>query len=136
MTALTRLTRRSQYLRVAAGRSCATPGLVMQTRPAEEEAVGVRIGFTASRKVGGAVVRNRARRRLKALAAALMPEHAAVADYVLIARAATSNRRWDDLRRDLLGALRRISLQRVGPAGPVSADATAPSSSQRPYGKS
>ncbi|MDI9407988.1 MAG: ribonuclease P protein component [Candidatus Pacebacteria bacterium] len=61
-----------------------------------------RIGYTASRKVGGAVERNRAKRRLRALVAEVMAGRAAAHwDFVLIAREVTVTRRWSDLRDDL-----------------------------------
>jgi ribonuclease P protein component len=107
----TRLRRRAEFLRVAGGRrKWAAPGLVLQARRHEaEEKDGIRIGFTASRKVGGAVVRNRARRRLRAAAARVMAQHAAPGtDYVLIARAATPTRPFAALLADLETALRRL----------------------------
>ncbi len=66
------------------------------------------IGFTASKKVGNAVARNRAKRRLRAAVAAVMPRHAAGGhDYVLIGRKATLQRPYADLLDDLMRALRR-----------------------------
>lgn len=74
----------------------------------------MRIGFTASRKVGIAVIRNRARRRLKAAVALLMPLHAAEGyDYVLIARADTNRRPFAALLQDLEMALRKLDLWRA-----------------------
>jgi ribonuclease P protein component len=109
---------RADFLRVAAGRKKAvTPGLVLQaaSRPPRSEGREVRVGFTASRKVGNAVVRNRAKRRLRAAARQLLtargnPE----TDYVLIARAATAERPFAALLDDLKSALRRVD---VGGAG-------------------
>ncbi len=73
------------------------------------EAELVRIGFTVSRKVGNAVRRNRARRRLRAVVAEVIPEHGRVGcDYVLIGRAGTLDRRYADLVADLRTALARI----------------------------
>ncbi|PLX41090.1 MAG: ribonuclease P protein component [Hyphomicrobiales bacterium] len=100
-----RLKKRSDFLRTARGYKRAMPGLVLQTRAhrAEDgEARPARIGYTASRRVGGAVQRNRARRRLreavrKVLVGRARPGH----DYVLIARPGTLTRKWDDLLRDL-----------------------------------
>lgn len=67
------------------------------------------MGFTASRKVGGAVVRNRARRRLKAACASLLPDcGTAGRDYVIIARKSTVTRPYDRLLDDLRTALKRI----------------------------
>lgn len=75
------------------------------------EAQTIRVGFTASKKVGGAVVRNRARRRLKALAREVIANEAAPGyDYVVIARAETATRDFADLRKDLRFALKRLRL--------------------------
>ncbi len=72
-----------------------------------------RIGFTASRKVGNAVARNRAKRRLRALSAEVMTQHAMPGrDYVLIARQTTPNRDYNALRGDLERALKRLKLWR------------------------
>jgi len=108
-----RLTRRPQFLRVAErGRRVAAPGLVLQAcpAPAEDAAAGsIRLGLTASRKVGGAVARNRARRRLRALARAVLPRHGAPGhDYVLVARGDTVTRSWPGLVQDIEAALRRL----------------------------
>lgn len=120
--ALGRLTRRQEFLRVAgAQRRHATPGLVLQTRRlAENEAAPgprPRIGYTASRKVGGAVARNRARRRLRAAVAKIMPTHAAPDyDYVVVARQGTLTRPFTGLLGDLENALRRLGTYRGGGA--------------------
>jgi ribonuclease P protein component len=74
---------------------------------------GIRVGFTASRKIGSAVARNRARRRLKALALRILPEHAEPGfDYVLVARQAVLQRSFDGLCDDLCLALRRLQAWR------------------------
>jgi ribonuclease P protein component len=77
---------------------------------------GVRVGFTVSRKVGNAVARNRARRRLRAAAAEVMPRHAKAAhDFVVIGRSATLTRPYAALVGDLKTALRRLGAFRDGP---------------------
>ena len=110
---LGRLTRRPDYLRVARGRRKAvTPGLVLQASSLDLRSVGPRprVGYTASKKVGNAVARNRARRRLKAVVQDVLSEHAGEAmDYVLIARATTVGRSYDDLLDDLRQALDRVN---------------------------
>ncbi len=69
----------------------------------------MRVGYTASRKVGNAVVRNRAKRRLRAAAARILAERGRPGtDYVLIARATTAERPFAALVDDLETALGRI----------------------------
>jgi ribonuclease P protein component len=109
---------RAEFLRVAAERRRAVrPGLVLQaaSRPPENSGVeAVRVGFTASRKVGNAVLRNRAKRRLRAAAATVLARDGRKGtDYVLIARADTGERPYAELVRDLEAALRQID--RPGP---------------------
>ena len=111
-----RLRRRADYLRVqAAEKRAALPGLLLQAAPGQ--AGCRRVGFTASRKVGNAVTRNRARRRLKALAGEILGKHAAAGhDYVLVARQATPQRDFAALRRDLETALKKLKLWHAAPA--------------------
>jgi ribonuclease P protein component len=106
---LPRLKRRAEFLRVAAAnRKCATPGLVLQAA-LREDGGEARVGFTVSRKVGDAVRRNRARRRLRAAADRLLPACAAAGrDYVIIGRPATLDRPFDALLGDLEQALARL----------------------------
>ncbi len=118
---LSRLKRRAEFLRVAAARrKWAAPGLVLQVADASEPVGGgkrvapeLKVGYTVSRKVGGAVTRNRARRRLKAAVQQVMARHARPGlDYVVIGRAATNGRDFSDLVRDLEQALRRLGAWR------------------------
>jgi ribonuclease P protein component len=109
------LKRRRDFLRVARLRnSTATRGLVLQAGARGDDTVpGPRVGFTASRKVGNAVERNRARRRLRAAVREVIPLHAAPGhDYVVIARAATLERPYDALKNDLAVALKRLDVWR------------------------
>jgi ribonuclease P protein component len=85
------------------------PGVGLEICATPERAVRdgtARVGFTATRKIGGAVVRNHAKRRLRAAARALLPLYARERhDYVLIARSATVTRNYAALLDDLAGAL-------------------------------
>ena len=95
-----------------------TPGLVLQIRPnndnTEPGAGGLRVGFTVSRKVGNAVARNRAKRRLSAAVKLVMPEHAVGDnDFVVIGRAATVTRPFPDLVGDLETALKHLDAWRA-----------------------
>lgn len=126
-----RLKNRGEFLRVArTGRKWVTPGLILQIGPHMDEmtrsghdfadhpappggAGAFRVGYTVSRKVGGAVVRNRVRRRLRAAVETVMPGHAAARhDYVVIGRAATVRRPFDALSADLETALKRLGAWR------------------------
>jgi len=115
MTAdLARLKSRADFLRVAAGRRRAVrPAFIVQAAPQPTQGASgatLRVGFTASRKVGNAVVRNRAKRRLRAIAAEVLPQmgHPGT-DYVLVARATASERPYAQLVGDLEGALRQLA---------------------------
>lgn len=118
MAELPRLKRRREFLAVAgSGERAVAPGLILQAgRPAGDDASdaqGPRVGFTASRKVGNAVARNRARRRLRAASEAVLKPHGVGGrDYVLVARQATVDRPFAELVEDLAGALKRLKLYR------------------------
>lgn len=112
--AIGRLTKRAEFLQVAASRrKWAAPGVVLQAMKRPDGGEGVRVGFTATRKLGGAVERNRARRRLRAAAQAILPVAAIPGhDYVLIARAGTLTRPWPMLLEDLRKAIEAVTSRR------------------------
>ncbi|MFQ5774039.1 MAG: ribonuclease P protein component [Kiloniellaceae bacterium] len=134
-----RLKKRPDFLKVAAARAkWVTPGLILQARPrprrepttagksAREkpgEADAVRVGFTVTRKIGNAVRRNRARRRLRAVAAEVLPVCGRPGfDYVLIGRSGTLDRPFAALLDDLRSALKRVTRAERGAsttAGPT-----------------
>jgi len=105
--ALGRLKSRDEYLAVAAARTKRVmPGFVLQACRRDCGGAGVRIGFTASRKVGNAVKRNRTKRRLRALADRVLPELGRPGmDYVLIGREQTTLLPFANLEKDLRTAM-------------------------------
>jgi ribonuclease P protein component len=107
-----RLTRRAEFLRVAAkGRKAAVAGLVLQALPRDDTAPA-RLGFTVTKKVGNAVVRNRTRRRLKEAARLLLRDHPVTGmDLVLIGRDATRSRDFATLQADLRRALAKAGVR-------------------------
>jgi len=121
--ALTTLKKRAEFLRLRGGARFATPSFVLETRPRDGNAdrsdgpADARFGFTVTKKLGGAVVRNRIRRRLKAVVAALAPKLAQAGyDYVLVARSAAYDRAFPELKKDLERALQRVHHAAAAPA--------------------
>lgn len=114
------LARRADFLRAASARRQPTPGFLLQARHrAEGEAEGIRIGYTCSKKVGNAVMRNRAKRRLREIARQVIPAEGRLGwDYVLVGRpGATVARDFAELRADLSAALARIHAAKDGKRG-------------------
>ncbi len=106
--------KRADFLRAAQARRQGTPGFLLQARQRHEGepalAASVRVGFTCSKKVGNAVARNRAKRRLRALAQQVLPKAARPGwDYVLVGRAqATADRDFAQMLADLTRALGQV----------------------------
>lgn len=119
-----RLKRRREFLEVAGTRrKWVTPGMIVQIGP-ERPGTAIRYGVTASKKVGNAVKRNRAKRRLRALADQYLPELGLPGwDYVLIARNTTPERPHDLLISDLKTALARLKVTRPAEKGQKSSPA-------------
>ncbi|MCU0802641.1 MAG: ribonuclease P protein component [Rhodobacteraceae bacterium] len=101
------LQQRADFLRAASGRRQGTAGFLLQARDRGDGSGAVRVGFTASKKIGNAVLRNRAKRRLRALARAVLAKGARPGwDYVLVAKPeATVSREYQDLLGDMQRAL-------------------------------
>jgi ribonuclease P protein component len=103
-----RIKRRADFLRAQKCRRQFTPSLTLEScpSPAQLAVDQCRVGFTASRKIGSAVKRNRAKRRLRAAAAAVLPLLGREGhDYVLVAKLATLSRPYAGLIADLTKAL-------------------------------
>lgn len=106
---MSRLKTRADFLRLARGKKWASPGLVLQMAQTPLESLDIRAGFTVTKKIGNAVVRNRAKRRLREVARAVLPLYASAGcDYVLVAREATPKRPFASLIDDLKLALRKV----------------------------
>ncbi len=103
-----RLKRRQDFVATAKSLSQAMPTLIMQARP-RGDADSPRIGFTCTKKLGNAVVRNRIKRRLKEAVRLALPTQVQLGlDYVVIGRSAAETRPFQLLQSDLISALQRL----------------------------
>jgi ribonuclease P protein component len=112
-----RLKKRADFLAAARAASCARGAVVLQARDRADETPLVRVGFTCTRKVGGAVIRNRAKRRMREAARVLLPQLAKPGfDYVLIARNGAPTRPWLRLLDDVKSALLSLAAESDSPS--------------------
>jgi ribonuclease P protein component len=111
-----RLKKRADFLACARAPSCARGAVVVQARPRDgnpDQAPLVRAGFTATKRIGGSVTRNRAKRRMREAARLLLPDLARPGfDYVFIARGGVTTRPWERLLDDVKSALIRLAADR------------------------
>ena len=85
------------------------PGFVLLVRHREDGDPAIRVGYTVTKKIGGAVVRNRMKRRFRALARELLPQAGVRgADHVLIGRAGGIERDFGSLRSEFAKALAKL----------------------------
>jgi len=106
---LGRVTRRADYLAANRALRAPMPGFVLLVRPRGDGDPQMRVGITVSGKVGGAVIRNRMKRRFRELARALLPERGIPgADHILIGRKESIERDYALLRTELEKALQRL----------------------------
>ena len=128
-----RLLRRPQFLAAAKGVSEARGGVVIQRLERGDGSPHVGLGFTATRKIGGAVVRNRAKRRLREAARAMLPQYGVPgSDYVFIARMGTTERAGDRLLYGVKSTLTRLATPRNDRGADRPSPAPAPSGQDRP----
>jgi len=131
-----RLLRRPQFLAAAKGVSEARGAVVVQKLDRGDGQPHVGVGFTATRKVGGAVVRNRAKRRLREAARALLPDLGRPGcDYVFIARMGTAERDWTRLLDDVKSALTRLANPSAAAHMPSTRRRSGDAPSARPSGQ-
>lgn len=101
---------RRDFIAANAGRRAGTTGFVLLVRPREDDDPQMRAGFTVTKKIGNSVIRNRLKRRLRAMVRQLLPANGiAGADHVLIGRGAGLTRDFAALNSDFLRALAKCS---------------------------
>jgi ribonuclease P protein component len=106
---LATIKKRADFLAANSGRRAATSGFVLLVRDRKDGDRTMRVGFTVTKKIGGAVVRNRMKRRFRALTRELVPAMGfAGADHVMIGRAGGVERDFGLLRSELAGALDKL----------------------------
>jgi ribonuclease P protein component len=109
---LATITKRADFLAANGGKRATTPGFILLVRDREDANPAMRVGFTVTKKIGGAVIRNRMKRRFRALARELVPAKGIPgADHVMIGRSKGIEREFGLLRDELSGALDRLRRQ-------------------------
>ncbi|MEO5640333.1 MAG: ribonuclease P protein component [Sphingomicrobium sp.] len=104
------LTKRSDFLAANRGQRYPMPGFVLQVRPRGDDDPAIRVGYTVTKKIGNAVIRNRMKRRFRALAREHLPTLGiAGADHVLIGRAGGVERPFSALSDELARALKKAA---------------------------
>jgi ribonuclease P protein component len=105
------LRKRTEFLAVAAsGKKWVAPGFILQIGTPHPPTPNIRYGLTASGKVGNAVIRNRARRRMRALAQEILINAVSEHDYVMVARPTTVDFDFNAMRQDLIKGMKRMKV--------------------------
>ena len=102
--------KRKDFLRVASGHYIATHNVVVQAARSLFEDDYIRVGYTATKKIGNAVFRNKSKRRLRAVAREVLDQYAlASIDYIFIARNSTAVCKYSELKQDAVYALKKLN---------------------------
>ena len=108
--AIAMMRKRADFLAANRGRRAPMPGFVLLVRERQDGDPAMRIGITVTKKIGGAVVRNRMKRRFRVLLREMLPDGGiAGADHVLIGREGGIERDFGKLRTELGKALRKLA---------------------------
>lgn len=104
------LSKRRDFLAANRGKRAVMPGFILLMRERGDDDPAIRFGITVTKKIGGAVIRNRMKRRFRELARAILPlEGQAGADYVMIGRAGGVERDFGLLRDELGKAVSKLT---------------------------
>lgn len=104
------LKKRKDFLRVAANSYIATHNMVLQAAHSLLDTDDFFVGYTATKKIGNAVCRNKCKRRLRAIVQNVLTQYALPhTDYVFVARSTTATCDYTELKRDTIYALKKIN---------------------------
>jgi len=110
MTKIFTFKKRKDFLRVAKGDYVVAHNVIVQAAPSLSAVDNIMVGYTATKRLGNAVVRNRCKRRLRAVVLAVLKQYAlAHIDYVFIARQTTAECNFQELQRDMIYAVKKIN---------------------------
>ncbi|MCM1323693.1 MAG: ribonuclease P protein component [Acetobacter sp.] len=110
MTKILTFKKRKDFLRVAKGCYIATHNMVLQAAPSLSKIDDIMVGYTATKKIGNAVIRNKSKRRLRSIVATVLKTYAlARIDYVFIARLSTAECDFQELKKDTIYAIKKIN---------------------------
>lgn len=110
MTKILTFKKRKDFLRVAQGQHVATHNMVLQATRSLFDDENIRVGYTATKKIGNAVIRSKSKRRLRAIVReVLIPNSLNHIDYVFIARTGTADCDFRELKKDTIYALKKIN---------------------------
>ena len=107
---LTTISKRRDFLAANSAKRAPSAGFVLLVRDRKDDDPAMRLGITVTKKIGNAVVRNRMKRRFRALAREMLPDGGLLgADHILIGRAGGVERDFASLKAELTKALKRAT---------------------------